>query len=133
MDAFYGQDLAFVHADGFEALAAAAAETLLPLLGQGAPSRLVLDLGCGAGPLSRRLAEQGFATSGLDLSPSMIALARERLPGAAFQCGSISDARLPEADAAAAIGEVLNYATAHDPAALGAVLERVFAALRPGG
>jgi hypothetical protein len=32
MDDFYGQDLATVHADAFEALAASAAETLLKAL-----------------------------------------------------------------------------------------------------
>lgn len=134
MDGFYGEDLAFVHADAFEALAAAAAETLLSRLGTGAPSRRVLDLGCGAGPLSRRLSERGFATWGLDLSPALIALARERLPGAEFHCGSILDRPLPsDATAVAAIGEVLNYATADDPADLGRVFARVFQTLAPGG
>lgn len=133
MGDFYGHDLAFIHAEAFEALAASAAETLLQFLGQGAPSRRVLDLGCGAGPLSRRLSEQGFSTWGLDLSPALIAVARERLPGGEFHCGSILDARLPKAVAAAAVGEVLNYATAHDPAVLGGVFERVFEALAPGG
>ena len=133
MDGFYGEDLAFVHADGFEAQAASAAETLLKHLGQAAPSQRVLDLGCGAGPLSRRLAERGFFTWGLDVSPALIALARARLPDADFQCGSILDVPLPSAVAAAAVGEVLNYATAHDPAALVGVFARVFAALLPGG
>lgn len=133
MDDFYGQDLAAIHAEAFEALAASAAETLLQLLGRGAPSRRVLDLGCGAGPLSWRLSEQGFSTWGLDLSPAMIAVARTRLPGAEFQCGSILDVRLPKAAAATAVGETLNYATARDPTALSAVFERVFEALAPGG
>jgi SAM-dependent methyltransferase len=133
MHNFYGQDLAFVHAEAFEELASSAAETLLQVLGQGAPSRRVLDLGCGAGPLSQRLSEQGFSTWGLDLSPALIAVARERLPGAEFQCGSVLDVPLPKAAAAAAVGEVLNYATAHDPASLGGVFERVFEALAPGG
>jgi SAM-dependent methyltransferase len=133
MDLFYGQDLASIHAEAFEALAASAAEALLLLLGQSTPSRRVLDLGCGAGPLSRRLSEEGFSTWGLDLSPALIAMARERLPGAEFLCGSILDAPLPKATAVAAVGEVLNYATVHDPAALSRVFERVFEALAPGG
>lgn len=133
MDDFYGQELAFIHAEAFEALAASAAEALLQLLGQGAPCRRVLDLGCGAGLLSRRLSEHGFSTWGLDLSPALIAVARERLPGADFECGSIIDVRLPKANAAAAVGEVLNYATVHDAAALRSVFERVFEALAPGG
>lgn len=108
MDAFYGEDLAFVHVDGFEAQAASAAETLLKHVGQAAPSQRVLDLGCGAGPLSRRLAERGFFTWGLDVSPALIALARARLPDADFQCGSIVDVPLPSAVAAAAVGDPLD-------------------------
>lgn len=38
----------------------------------------VLDLGCGSGPYSCRLAELGAIVTGLDLSQSMIALAQER-------------------------------------------------------
>jgi SAM-dependent methyltransferase len=133
MDDFYGQDLASIHVEAFEALAASASESLLRLLGRGAPSRRVLDLGCGAGPLSRRLSEHGFSTWGLDLSPALIAVARKRLPAAEFQCGSVLDVRLPNATAAVAVGEVLNYATAHDPAALSGVFDRVFEALDPGG
>src|SRR5262245_10917682 len=133
MDNFYGKDLAFIHAEAFEALASAAADTLLKRLGKSSPLRRVLDLGCGAGPLSRRLRERGFTTWGLDLSRALIAIARQRLPDAEFHCGSILNARLPKATAAAVIGEVLNYATANDPAGLTGVFQRVFDALEPGG
>ncbi|CAN0292449.1 unnamed protein product [Phaeothamnion confervicola] len=133
MDDFYGQDLAAVHADAFEALAASAAETLLKALSGRDPSGRVLDLGCGAGPLSRRIGQKGFSTWGLDLSPALIALARERLPRAEFHCGSVLNADLPKAVAVAAVGEVLNYATAQDPGGLTRVFQRVFDALEPGG
>lgn len=132
MTEFYGEDLATVHAQAFEALANAAATTLLAVL-QPASAGRVLDLGCGAGPLSRRLHEAGVATWGLDLSPALVQLARQRLPQAEFHCGSILDADLPPATAVAAIGEVLNYATAADPAAFARVLTRVFEALDPAG
>ena len=133
MTGFYGEDLAFVHAEAFEALATAAAQTLLTALGDGPPLRRVLDLGCGAGPLSRRLCDAGFSTWGLDVSPALIALARERIPKAQFECGSILDAELPRATAAAAVGEVLNYATLPDRSALTRVFQRVYDALHPGG
>lgn len=42
-----------------------------------APSRRLLDLGCGTGEHARFLAEQGFDVVGVDLSESMIAKARE--------------------------------------------------------
>lgn len=45
----------------------------------------VLDLGCGTGePIARALLERGFRVSGVDAAPAMLAIARERLPAAAF-------------------------------------------------
>jgi SAM-dependent methyltransferase len=43
---------------------------------------VALDVGCGAGRCLDLLARHGFRTDGLDLSPAMIALARERHPDA---------------------------------------------------
>lgn len=39
----------------------------------------VLDVGCGSGPLASVLRDRGAIVSGFDLSPGMVALARERL------------------------------------------------------
>lgn len=39
----------------------------------------VLDAGCGSGPLAAALLDRGALVSGFDLSPAMVALARERL------------------------------------------------------
>lgn len=45
----------------------------------------ILDLGCGAGePIARHLIEAGFALTGVDSSPHMIALCRARFPAAKF-------------------------------------------------
>ncbi|MBT3151799.1 class I SAM-dependent methyltransferase [Streptomyces sp. CHD11] len=41
----------------------------------------VLDLGCGTGSLSLLAAEQGHRITGVDRSPAMVALAREKLAG----------------------------------------------------
>jgi SAM-dependent methyltransferase len=41
--------------------------------------RRVLDAGCGSGPLAAALRGKGALVSGFDLSPGMVALARERL------------------------------------------------------
>ena len=43
------------------------------------PVRRVLDIACGTGPHLVRLAEHGYAMTGLDLSPANIAYLRERL------------------------------------------------------
>jgi ubiquinone/menaquinone biosynthesis C-methylase UbiE len=41
----------------------------------------VLDLGCGTGSMSLLASEQGHRVTGVDLSPAMVTLAREKLAG----------------------------------------------------
>ena len=46
------------------------------------PGGTVLDIGCGSGePIAGDLIERGFKVTGVDSSPSMIALCRSRFPG----------------------------------------------------
>ena len=45
------------------------------------PIKTVLDIACGTGPHLIRLAERGYAMSGLDLSPENIAFLKERTAG----------------------------------------------------
>ncbi len=52
--------------------------------------RSALDVGCGAGGrIIRKLEEQGFAVTGLDVSEKMIALAMENHPDCSFQVADI--------------------------------------------
>ena len=135
MDDFYREDLAAIHAEGFSALGAAAAQMILDALGERAASSRVLDLGCGAGALAQPLSEAGVDVWGLDLSPDLLAIARRQAPRAHFEEGSLHAAALPPADAICAIGEVVNY-MADDRAglaALGNFLDRAAGALQPGG
>jgi ubiquinone/menaquinone biosynthesis C-methylase UbiE len=45
----------------------------------------VLDVGCGAGiPTAKFLTERGIKVTGIDLSDTMLSLARENVPGAEF-------------------------------------------------
>jgi SAM-dependent methyltransferase len=57
-------------------------------LGIGAGTR-VLDVGCGAGGFLRRLADRGADATGLDAAPALLAIARERLPGADLREGEM--------------------------------------------
>ncbi len=42
----------------------------------------ILDLGCGSGsPVARYMVERGFQVTGVDSSPTLISLCRQRLPG----------------------------------------------------
>src|SRR5689334_12326628 len=60
------------------------------------PGWRVLDIGCGAGAFLRLVADGGAEPHGIDASETLIAFARERLPGADLQVGEMEE--LPWAD-----------------------------------
>ena len=73
----YGEDLAWVHHDGFGAFARQSAPGLLALLRQaGIENGRVIDLGCGSGIWAAALGRAGYDAYGIDSSRHMIALAR---------------------------------------------------------
>ncbi len=54
------------------------------------PGARLLDLGCGSGwPIAAYLIDLGLDVTGIDSSPSLIALARERFPGQQWLVGDI--------------------------------------------
>jgi 2-polyprenyl-3-methyl-5-hydroxy-6-metoxy-1,4-benzoquinol methylase len=102
------------------------------LLGQlPAQCREVFEIGCGAGRLARAIAGRGAKVTGLDASPEMIRLARQRSRDSArieFVCGDFSvlllDSKLYDC--------VVSVATLHHvPAA--ATLARMVNMVKPGG
>ena len=134
---FYGPEQAGIHHEAFGRLAGRAADLLTAELATaGIASGTVVDLGCGSGILARRMTEAGFDVLGVDISPSMLEIARREAPGARFVQGSLLDAELPPSSVAVtATGEALNYAVdarAGDEAFV-ALATRVAAALVPGG
>jgi SAM-dependent methyltransferase len=132
----YREDLAYIHDVGFGGIARAAGPVLVEGLRQrGVDSGLVIDLGCGSGILSRAVADAGYDVLGIDISPAMIALARDRVPGGSFRVASLLSTELPTCIAVAAVGEPLNYLfdRGHTATALGKVLRRIHRALQPGG
>ncbi|MGM0348166.1 class I SAM-dependent methyltransferase [Streptomyces sp. Adlamb9] len=93
----------------------------------GAP---VADLGSGPGGVTALLHELGVPAFGVDLSPEMVALAREAHPQLRFHTGSMTSLDIPSAS----LGGILAlYSTIHVP---DAHLPRAFAefhrTLRPG-
>jgi len=104
-----------------------AIEALLPRDG------LVVDLGCGEGLLAHVLARRAAGRSVLAIDHDGGRIARLSRSVAALsivpRCASLVDVPLPTCDAVLLV-DVLHY---FDRAAQEAVVERAFAALRPGG
>ena len=132
----YDHDLAFIHDVGFGSFARQSSSGLLRIFRQhGVKSGLVIDIGCGTGIWAEQLLRAGYDVLGIDLSPAMLKLARERAPDARFVRASFLDAKLPPCDAVSAMGEVLCYALdrRNTRRQLRTLLARVHAAVRPGG
>jgi SAM-dependent methyltransferase len=132
----YRQDLACIHDAGYGHFARAAAPVLLEgLRRRGMGSGLIVELGCGSGILAAELSQARYDVLGVDLSKSMIALARRRAPKATFRVQSLWEADLPSCVAVTAIGECFNYLfdQRNTNAALLKLFHRVHAALCPDG
>jgi len=128
---YYQRDLALVHARGFGQHADRCAPGILDLL---APVRggLVLELGCGAGALTRHLLAAGHRVIATDASAAMVSLAREALgSGADVRQLVLPDDPLPAVDAIVSVGHVISYLP--DAAAVDRALVAMAGALRPGG
>ena len=92
---------------------------------------VILDAGCGAGRMSRHLADRGVDVVGVDLSPGMIAIAQRDNPDLSFTVGSLQD--LPYGDNSFA-GILLWYSTIHTPPrGQPRIFAEVTRVLRPGG
>src|SRR5579862_2294897 len=60
------------------------------------PGERILDLGCGAGQLTAKIAGRGAAMIGIDSSPEMIAQARSNFPAIDFRVADATAFELPE-------------------------------------
>lgn len=132
----YRDDLAYIHDAGFGDFARAAAPFVLGELARaGILNGSIVDLGCGSGIWARLLVDAGYDVLGLDISPAMIRIARERVPEATFRVGSFSAFDPPECGAVTALGESLAYLfdEGNTRRALWSLCRRVYQALRPGG
>ena len=138
---YYQHDLALVHARGFGQHADRCAPGILDLL---APVRggLVVEVGCGAGALTRHLLAAGHRVIATDASAAMLALAADALAADALAADApdgevelrqltLPDDRLPAADAIVSVGHVISYLP--DAAAVNRALVGMAEALRPGG
>jgi SAM-dependent methyltransferase len=95
------------------------------------PGERVLDLGCGTGALTARMASAGADVLGLDLDPDMIRRVRELHPELRFEAG---DAHTFTAPAGwEGLDAVFSNAALHWMPRPAELIGRVRQALRPGG
>ncbi|HEX4810700.1 MAG TPA: class I SAM-dependent methyltransferase [Bryobacteraceae bacterium] len=125
MEPLYRRDLAYIHGTAFGGLAQGAAPEIIRVLNS-APVQIkrVVDIGCGAGPLSAALAETGFEVTGIDPSAELLSIAREASSMASFIHGSVYDVELPDCEAILAVGEPLTYHS--EPAIADSLVESLF-------
>jgi SAM-dependent methyltransferase len=94
----------------------------------------ILDVACGTGKSSLPLLELGYEISACDVSPTMVAIARERLGLPAERVFVADMRRLPaleQFDAVTCMDDAINYLLAE--ADVGAAFAGIGRALRPGG
>src|SRR6195952_3415284 len=92
--------------------------TLLSWLPEDLTGRRILDAGCGTGALSLEAARRGATVVAIDVSPTLIGLARERtgaIPGRGsidFRVGDMLDPALGRFDHVVAMDSLIHYEAA---------------------
>ena len=101
---------------------------------KGNPTR-VLDLGCGPGLYTNRLAKLGHRCVGIDFSPASIAYAREQAEAAGLECTYIhQDIRTADyGDGYGLVMSIFGEFNVFRPVEARGILERAYRALVPGG
>jgi magnesium-protoporphyrin O-methyltransferase len=104
--------------------------TLLSWLGEDLRGRRILDAGCGTGALAIEAARRGADVVAIDLSPTLVALARERLPSSLgagsidFCSGDMLDPQLGTFDHVVAMDSLIHYRAPDAVAALSRLAAR---------
>jgi SAM-dependent methyltransferase len=76
---------------------------VLDRLGVGPGTRLI-DIGCGSGYAAAIAAARGARVTGIDITPELVEIARERVPGANFVVGGMDDLPFEDESFDAAVG-----------------------------
>src|SRR4051812_2095503 len=104
--------------------------TLLAWLPEDMHGLRLLDAGCGTGALAIEAARRGADVTAIDLSPTLVGLARERMPadvpaGAIdYRSGDMLDPALGSFDHVVCMDSLIHYASADAVRALGALAQR---------
>jgi len=105
-------------------------ETLLDWLPQDLAGRRILDAGCGTGALAVQAARRGAEVVAIDLSPTLVALAAERLPADVarriqFLSGDMLDEGLGRFDHVVLMDSLIHYRSAQVVRALERLAPRI--------
>src|SRR5437763_12042671 len=92
------------------------------------PGERVLDVGCGTGHLTKKIAEAGASVVGVDASPAMIAEARRNFPDLKFEIADAAAMRFDQS-----FDAVFSNAALHWVRPPEAAVARMYEVLRPGG
>jgi magnesium-protoporphyrin O-methyltransferase len=90
-------------------------ETLLSWLPSNMSGARLLDAGCGTGALSIEAARRGARVVAVDLSPTLVSVARERIPvdldasALEFRSGDMLDPKLGQFDFVVAMDSLIHY------------------------
>jgi magnesium-protoporphyrin O-methyltransferase len=103
--------------------------TLLSWLPQDLSGKRILDAGCGTGAYAVEAARRGAQVVAIDLSPTLVNLARSRLPlelaeRIDFRSGDMLDSGLGHFDHVVAMDSIIHYRTEDAVAALARLAER---------
>lgn len=101
--------------DGWHAFVWEMAADLVALLAP-QPGERILDLGCGTGHLTKRIADAGATVVGLDQSESMVAQANQNYPDLTFVVGDARDFRFDQPFDAIFSNAVLHWVRPPEPA-----------------
>jgi magnesium-protoporphyrin O-methyltransferase len=104
-------------------------QTLLSWLPQDLHGRRILDAGCGTGAFAVEAARRGAQVTAIDLSPTLVDLARSRLPLEVasqidFRSGDMLDPALGDFDHVVAMDSIIHYHTEDAVNALARLAER---------
>src|SRR3984957_9762251 len=102
-------------------------ESLIELLAP-RPGERILDLGCGSGQLTTKIAESGANVTGIDRSEEMIAEARSNFPALRFNVADAANFIVDKPVDAVFSNAVLHWVKDTD-----GVAKSIAQALRPGG
>ncbi|HBY29910.1 MAG TPA: magnesium protoporphyrin IX methyltransferase, partial [Bradyrhizobium sp.] len=109
--------------------------TLLSWLPQNMNGARLLDAGCGTGALSIEAARRGASVVAIDLSPTLVSVARERLPSdlggstIEFRSGDMLDPKLGRFDFVVAMDSLIHYRPADICRIMAGLAERTAAAM----